>query len=130
MGDGKVQVEMCGYFVYPKILKAFYNLLQTYYACGERLWELDLENKRWLEGPLVGAGITWHNLGPNLVGLGYHSAFAIADIWVDGVESIVEYQRVPYNRSGNSLATGKFLKSLNVFINWEKEIIISFNLGG
>ena len=86
-------------------MKTFYNLLQTYYACGDRLWELDLENKRWLEGPPIGAGIAWHALGPNLVGLGYHSAFGIADIMVDGVESVVEYEGTPSNRSENSPAT-------------------------
>ena len=65
---------------------------------------LDLDNKRWLEGPPVGAGITWHNLGPNLVALGHDSAFGIANIMVNGVESVVEYRREPYDRSENFTA--------------------------
>ena len=108
-------------------MKTFYNLLQTYYACGDRLWELDLENKRWLEGPPIGAGIAWHALGPNLVGLGYHSAFGIADIMVDGVESVVEYEGMPSNRS----ETSYFLTMCNlVVIEWETKQDFSFSLGG
>ena len=60
-----------------------------------------MENKRWIEGPPAGAGITWHNLGPNLVALGHDSAFGIANIMVNGVESVVEYRREPYNRLEN-----------------------------